>query len=142
MKGLKALSSLPPLQRRMGSHCPLPPRSPSLRPPTIHAPVSRQPAQKGRVSSVPGGAAHRLPAAFHPCLPPSSAAAWPALPRAFRASPNSQFTPPGVVPGKVSPALHPKMQLPKLFLESGPGLGPRSCCQPQCSVDYSLRGRN
>lgn len=60
MKGLRALSSLPLLQRRMGSHCPLPPRSPSLRPPTIHAPVSRQPAQKGRVSWVPGGAAHRF----------------------------------------------------------------------------------
>lgn len=73
MKGLRALSSLPLLQRRMGSHCPLPPRSPSLRPPAIHAPVSRQPAQKGRVFWVPGGAAHRLPATFHHRLPPPPA---------------------------------------------------------------------
>lgn len=98
MKGLKALSSLPLLKRRTGSHCPLPPGSPSLRPHTIHAPVSRQLDQKGRVSPGPGGAAHRLPATFHRL--PSPAAMLPASLRAFRASPKSQFALPGGSPIK------------------------------------------
>ena len=43
-----------PREEDMGLHCPLPPGSPSSKPHTICAAVSRPPAQKGRVSVVPG----------------------------------------------------------------------------------------
>ena len=146
--GLGALSSVPHPREEAGVRLPLPSRCPSLRPQTGHAPVSRQPAQKGRVSLVPGGAAHRLPATFHHSQPTPVAAAAASWGQGLLLVLDSNLRPaphtPGVVPDRVSPALYPEMQLPELFLESDwPGRRPGCGCQPLglLGLLLSLRAR-
>lgn len=108
----QGLELTPPTQEEDGVTLPPPAQVPILEASYNPCPCLQAACPEREGLPVPGGAAHRLPATFHDRLPPPPAAMLPALLRAFRVSPKSQFPPPGVVPGKVSPALRPKMQLP------------------------------
>lgn len=113
---LKALDSLPHPREQDGVGLPLLPRSPSLRPHTSRPCPCLQAAcpEKGGSPRPRRGS-------------PQTSGRIPPPPASPQPSPSSRFEPetctpippmPGVVPDSVSPTLHPKMQLPKLFLES------------------------
>lgn len=134
---LKAWSSLPHPREQDGVRLPLLPRSPSLRPRTsqpcpclqaagperegLPGPRRGSPQTSGRIPPPPASSSGS--SMCQPC---------PSLRQILDSNRRPAPQTPGVAPDRVSPTLHPKMQLPKLFLESErPGAGAGVAASPR-----------